>query len=83
MLDRHVGDRDDRDFAAFPNTPVVLPSYTTVDASARVDILPRNMSGVGVTGTLRVENLFDEKYAPVLGFPARGRTVLVGARVSR
>jgi hypothetical protein len=28
-------------------------------------------------------NVFDEQYAEVFGFPARGRTVTVGARVSR
>jgi hypothetical protein len=30
--------------------------------------------------TVRVENLFDLEYAEIVNFPARGRTVIVGAR---
>ena len=78
-----VGDRDDRDFATFPAEPVVLPSYTTVDLATQVDLLPARMSGTQLTWTLRLENVFDEQYVEVFGFPARGRTVTVGGRVSR
>ncbi len=79
----YVGDRDDRNFAPFPAEPVVLPSYTTVDLATQVDLLPARMSGTQLTWTLRLENVFDEQYAEVFGFPARGRTVTVGGRVSR
>jgi outer membrane receptor protein involved in Fe transport len=33
-----------------------------------------------VAVTLRVENLLDEQYDTVVGFPGRGRTVLAGVR---
>ena len=79
---RYVGDRDDRDFSGFPAAPVVLPSYTTVDFAADVRVL-QGGAGVGLTGTLRVENVFDEQYAEVSGFPARGRTVLIGGSIRR
>ena len=83
LVMHHVGDRDDRDFASFPASAVVLPAYTTVDLSAQIELLPRPAAALEVTGTLRVENVFDEQYAGVFGFPARGRTVFVGGRVSR
>lgn len=78
-----VGDRDDRDFGTFPAEPVVLPTYTTVDLATQVDLLPARMSGTQLTWTLRLENVFDEQYVEVFGFPARGRTVTLGGRVSR
>ncbi len=76
----HVGDRDDRDFATF--TPVVLPAYTTVDLAAQIELLPQR-TDTGLTGTLRVENVFNKRYAEVFGFPARGRTIFGGGRVTR
>ncbi|MCH7473543.1 MAG: TonB-dependent receptor [Gemmatimonadetes bacterium] len=78
-----VGDRDDRDFGTFPAEPVVLPTYTTVDLATQVDLLPARMSGTQLTWTLRLENVFDEQYVEVFGFPARRRTVTLGGRVSR
>lgn len=80
---KYVGDRDDRDFNTFPAGPVVLPSYTTVDLAAEVHVLRSAASGVGLVGTLRVENLFDEQYSQVSGFPARGRTLVIGGSVRR
>jgi vitamin B12 transporter len=78
-----VGSRDDRDFAAFPVEPVVLDAYTTVALSGQLNVLQGGAMGSKLAWTFRVENLFDERYETVLGFPARGRTVLVGARVVR
>jgi vitamin B12 transporter len=78
---RHVGNRDDRDFSTYPATPITLDSYTKVDISTAwtvgvaADRLP------DLTVTLRVANLFDREYQEVFGFPARGRTVMVGGRV--
>ena len=77
-----VGDRDDRDFATFPATPVVLPAYTTVDLAAQIELLPQ-LTDTGLMWTLRVENVFDEAYGGAFGFPARGRTIFMGGRVSR
>jgi vitamin B12 transporter len=76
-----VGDRDDRDFATFPAKAEVLPAYTTVDLAAQIELLPR--ADLGLTWTLRVENVFDQEYVEVFGFPARGRTIFVGGRVTR
>ncbi|MCH6547345.1 MAG: TonB-dependent receptor [Gemmatimonadetes bacterium] len=78
----HVGDRDDRDFATFPATPVVLPTYTTVDLAAQIELFPQQ-TDLGLTWTLRVENVFDKQYVEVFGFPARRRTIFVGGRVGR
>ena len=78
----YVGDADDRDFATFPATPVTLSSYTLVDLAAQVALLP-NRAAMSLDATLRIENLLDERYATTFGFPARGRTVFVGARGGR
>ena len=81
----YVGDRDDRDFSpVFPDppAPVVLPAYTTVDLAAQIELLPRGTE-TGLMATLRLENVFDKEYVEVFGFPARGRTIFVGGRVSR
>ncbi len=83
LVVHHVGNRDDRDFGSFPATPVVLPAYTIVDVSAQVDLLGQRSAPLMLTGTVRVENVFDEAYAGAFGFPNRGRTVFVGGRVTR
>ncbi len=79
----HVGNRDDRDFSSFPAEPVVLRAYTTVAVAGQVAIVPSGAAGLGVMWTFRIENLLDEHFETVSGFPGRGRTVLVGGRVSR
>jgi len=78
----YVGDADDRDFSTFPATPVTLSSYTLVDVTAQINVLPAR-AATGLVGTLRIENLLNEQYSTTFGFPARGRTVFVGARVER
>ena len=71
----HVGARDDVDFAAFER--VRLPSYTTVDASLEFPLFGSGrIPALRVQG--RVENLLDEGYSAVAGFPQPGRTVLLG-----
>jgi vitamin B12 transporter len=77
----HVGDRDDRDFSRFPTSRVTLQSYTRVDASAEFKLVSRHGAPLDLTLTGRVENVFDERYQEVVGFPARGRVVVVGGRV--
>jgi vitamin B12 transporter len=77
----HVGNRDDRDFASFPVEPVVLPAYITVALSGQLNLLQGGPTGSKVAWTFRIENLFNEEYETILGFPARGRTVLVGGRI--
>jgi vitamin B12 transporter len=54
---------------------VVLPSFTLVNLSASYDLADH----VEVFG--RIENLTDEDYYEVFGFPTPGRTATIGARV--
>ena len=74
------GPRDDIRFGQFPepNQRVELPSYTTVDLSSVVTVLPAAGGRFGLDLTARVENLFYEQYEQSFGFPARGRGVFVG-----
>jgi vitamin B12 transporter len=76
----HTGDRDDVDFRPFPSVRVELPGYTLLHADFSIAI-PVGRAGVAISPTLRVENALDEEYDTVVGFPARGRTVLAGARI--
>lgn len=68
-----VNARDDITFnsAGLPQN-VPLEDYTTVRLSAEY----RVTDWLKITG--RIENLFDEKYSEVLGFPALGRTFYGG-----
>ncbi|PKL93709.1 MAG: hypothetical protein CVV20_02260 [Gemmatimonadetes bacterium HGW-Gemmatimonadetes-1] len=75
-----VGRRDDADFRNFPAARVTLPSYTLVDASLVLPLLGAGQATGGFDLTLRAENLFDESFDQVVGFPGRGRTILGGAR---
>jgi outer membrane cobalamin receptor len=68
-----VGERDDRDFSAWPTRRIDLPRHTTVDAAVEVPVR-------GARLVLRAENLLDERYEEVAGFPAPGRAVSLGAR---
>lgn len=76
----YVGARDDVDFSQFPAQTVELPGYATVDLAVEVEVL-RNLPGrPGLSGVLRVENLFNERYDQVVGFAGRRRGVFGGAR---
>ena len=79
---RHVGDRIDRDFSAFPFPRVTLPAYTVVDARAEFSVVKPVGHQYGVSLIGRIENLFDKEYSEVQGFPARGRTIWLGGRLS-
>jgi vitamin B12 transporter len=80
----YVGSREDIRFAQFPapSRRVTLPAYATLDLSAAWTGIHPLRRGPAVGLTARVENLFDERYEQVAGFPARGRTVRVGASTS-
>ena len=77
----HVGDRDDRDFSGPSIARVTLPSYTRVDANAEFKLVSRRNAFLDLTLSGRVENLFNEEYQEVIGFPARGRVVMLGGKV--
>ncbi|HVX89881.1 MAG TPA: TonB-dependent receptor, partial [Gemmatimonadales bacterium] len=72
-----VGRRTDVDFGPFPSVRKELPGYALVDLGADVELLRR---GAVVAATLRVENALDKGYETIVGFPGRGRVVLVGVR---
>jgi vitamin B12 transporter len=76
---RHVGQREDLDFGAFPAPRVDLPAYTTIDVAAehRLPIA----AGPGWDLLVRVQNAFDARYEAIHGFPAPGRLVSVGLRL--
>ncbi|HEX6535452.1 MAG TPA: TonB-dependent receptor [Gemmatimonadaceae bacterium] len=91
----YVGDRLDIDYRNFVR--VEAPSYTTAGLAAELAVLaPALTSGGGagssgdssaswrapsLTLTVRIDNIFDARYAPIYGFRAPGRTAMVGARV--
>ena len=77
----YTGSRDDVDFSSFPSARVTLPSYTLLNASVNLTVIGGADRTPEVALTARGENLFDTDYDVIAGFPGRGRTVMVGARV--
>ena len=77
---RYVGSRADLDYATYPAQRVTLPAYTTVGAGAAFTLL--RVADRQTTLTVRVDNLFDVAYEEILHFPARGRTMWLGARAT-
>ena len=73
-----VGTRDDLDFNAFPASRVTLPGYGRLDLWGEVQLVRRR---TGVALTAKVENVLDQPYQEVYGFPTPGQRLLVGARV--
>ncbi|MBM4193714.1 MAG: TonB-dependent receptor [Gemmatimonadetes bacterium] len=74
-----VGERTDRDFAAFPVAAVKLPAYVRADFALSL-LIPRRPS---MALTLRVENLLNARYEEVIRFGAPGRVFHVGMRRGR
>jgi vitamin B12 transporter len=75
------GARDDVDFREFPATVVRLRAYTMVNVAADVELMRAAPGRPGVSGLIRVENLFNERYEPVVGFTGRRRGVFGGAKL--
>ncbi len=78
---RRVGEREDRDFATYPATPVTLPAYLVVDLAASFEVTGAQ-GRARVTFTVRGENLFDRSYEEAWGFRVPGRGVYFGGRVA-
>jgi vitamin B12 transporter len=76
----YVGKRDDVDFTQFPSQRVQLQAYALVDLAGELEILKPSAGRPGLSGTLRVENLFDKDYDQVVGFAGRPRGIFGGAR---
>ncbi len=68
----YVGRRTDSDFLGLGYTST--PSYVRWDFAAFVPIR------YGFSITTRVENLFDKQYQDAIGYPALGRSYLLGMR---
>ena len=79
----YVGNRVDENFSTFPATRVVLPAYVRVDLAGVAPLVAARSGGASpaVALTLKVENLFDERYQQVLNFPSRRRAVFLGVRL--
>lgn len=77
----YVGKRDDVDFNQFPSARVELPAYTLVDVAVAIDFLAQRYGRPGLSAVVRVENLFNEDYDQVVGFPGRPRGVFGGVKV--
>jgi vitamin B12 transporter len=76
----YVGRRDDVDFGQFPSRRVELPGHVIVDLAGEVEIVQPVAGRPGLSGVVRVENLFDKQYDQVVGFAGRPRGVYGGAR---
>ncbi len=76
-----VAARDDRDFAAFPATPVELRAYTRAEIGGEY----RLAAGEGVWRTaaltFRLDNAFGARYEEIANFRAPGRVVVFGVRL--
>jgi vitamin B12 transporter len=76
----YLGRRDDVDFNQFPSQRTELPAYAVVDLAGEIEVLRGGPNRPGVSGVLRVENLFNQHYDQVVGFAGRTRGVFGGAR---
>lgn len=76
----YLGRRDDVDFNQFPSQRTELPAYAIVDLAGEIEVLRAGPNRPGVSGVLRVENLFNQHYDQVVGFAGRTRGVFGGAR---
>jgi vitamin B12 transporter len=74
----YVGRRADVDFRPAASVRTTLPAYVTLDADAALDLLRERSGRVGLTATLRAENLLDRSYETVVGFPGRRRAIFAG-----
>ena len=71
-----VGERDDKDFNAWPVTRVKLAGYMTADLAASYRVSDK------VTLTGRIENLLDEGYENVFGYGTAGRSGYLGLKMA-
>jgi outer membrane cobalamin receptor len=77
----HIGNREDRDFATFPATVVVLPAYLTIDAGLELRLPAPLVRGARLQ--LRVENLADVRTEQIAGFASPGRVLSAGLKLER
>jgi len=75
-----VGPRWDRDFSVVPADRVELPGYLRTDLAGSWTLVRTAPGRPGLQATLRIDNLLDRRYLEAVGYPARGRTIFLGAR---
>ncbi|MGH7503504.1 MAG: TonB-dependent receptor plug domain-containing protein [Longimicrobiales bacterium] len=74
-----VGQRDDLDFLNdFRGERIKLPAYTVVNLGTELQPIRAFDFDLGV----RVDNLFNQRYREVAGFPSAGRSLHVSARTA-
>lgn len=78
---RMTGAAYDVDFREFPSERVSLPAHQLLDAYGSVTLIRGDGARPAVALTGRVENLLNEEYETIVGFPGRSRTVYVGGRL--
>lgn len=76
----YTGARDDVDFNQFPAQLARLPAFTTVNLAGEIEVLRGAPGRTGLSGVMRVENLFNQRYDQVVGFTGRRRGVFGGAK---
>ncbi|MFN8667617.1 MAG: TonB-dependent receptor [Gemmatimonadaceae bacterium] len=76
-----VGVRDDRDFAAFPATPVELRAYTRADVGGEYRLAAGDGFWHTTALTFRLDNALGERYEEIANFQAPGRVLVVGVRL--
>jgi vitamin B12 transporter len=76
-----TGTRDDRDFATFPATPVVLPSWTRFDVAMTRPIV-RDLNGTRLDLAFRLENVFGAQFEEIANYPAPGRSLTISVRAA-
>jgi len=77
---QYVGKRSDMDFSQYPSPTVTLATYVKLGLSGSVRVLHSDATSVSLTA--RIDNALDRRYQDVFNFPAPGRAVFVGARIS-
>lgn len=78
----HNGSQSDRNFSAFPATPVTMPAFTLVDVGGEGTVLAPTSASPRLALTARIENVANTTYQRIYGYRTPGRTILVGARLS-
>ena len=79
---RWIGKRADLDFRRPAGQErVTMQPYTRVNLAAEYD-LRRTPGSAGIVLSGRVENVFNDQSQEIPGFRTRGRTILVGGRVT-
>ncbi|MDP3444894.1 MAG: TonB-dependent receptor, partial [Ignavibacteria bacterium] len=73
---RFVGQRDDKDFSAFPAARVTMPNYSILDLSARYKVFNNILINA------RIENLFNKEYEEVLFYGTLKRSFYAGISYS-